>query len=64
MNKPPPALTFGPPRLFMPVSTCGPLGFTFHGPMGYEEISEEEAARQLGLGRIFLRQAAGSAGKE
>ena len=44
----------GPPRYFMPISTCGPNGFTFHGPMGYEEIDAEEAARRIGLGRIVV----------
>ena len=54
MSMDPPALTFGPPRLFVPVWSCGPHGFTFHGPMGYEEMSEEEAARRIGLGRIVV----------
>uniref|UniRef100_A0A6M3L324 Uncharacterized protein n=1 Tax=viral metagenome TaxID=1070528 RepID=A0A6M3L324_9ZZZZ len=32
----------GPPRIFVPVSSKGPHGYTFHGPMGYEEIAADD----------------------
>ena len=37
-----PQITVGPPRYFMPVSTWGWDGWTFTGPMGYEEIEPEK----------------------
>ncbi len=38
--------TLGPARYFVPVSSKGPLGYTFHGPMGYEEVPAEDVGER------------------
>ena len=40
--------TFGPPRYYQPISAKGPTGWTFHGPIGYEEIHQDKGGSHGG----------------
>ena len=41
--------TFGPPRYYQPISAKGPTGWTFHGPIGYEEIKMSQSKYYVAL---------------
>ena len=51
----------GPPRYFLPVCVCTPLGF-IGGPSGYQEVGEDEQERGPVL--VDAAEAAEAAGGE